>query len=244
MFEELKKKRLELRKSIEEVFQITKIKKSYIEALEENRLNELPAEVYTRFYIKIYSEILGIDSKGLIEQYENYLNSLKRSEKIDNLCIKDNRDLEKKIKAKLEKYSRWIVLGSIIAGVFLVIFVVLYLQKKETYIPPPPPYNPQIQVQEKLLQQKEENIVNIEKKKTLHHLKIEAVDKVWMRIIIDDKEKREALLEAGQSIDLKAEKSFKLLIGNAGGVKVYFNNEMLDKLGQTGQVVYLKLPKE
>ncbi|HHW19520.1 DUF4115 domain-containing protein, partial [Thermodesulfovibrio thiophilus] len=75
-------------------------------------------------------------------------------------------------------------------------------------------------------------------------LKIEATDKVWMRITIDDKEKKEFLLNPGQTVELQANKSFKLHIGNAGGVKVLFNNKELDRLGETGQVVYLDLPQE
>lgn len=73
---------------------------------------------------------------------------------------------------------------------------------------------------------------------------IETSDKVWMRITIDDRDKREFLLNPGQKIQLQANKSFRLHIGNAGGVKVLFNGKDLGKIGETGQVVYLNLPLE
>ncbi|MGB9892643.1 DUF4115 domain-containing protein, partial [Thermodesulfovibrio yellowstonii] len=60
----------------------------------------------------------------------------------------------------------------------------------------------------------------------------------------DDKEKKEFLLNPGQKIELQADKSFKLHIGNAGGVKILFNDKDLGKLGETGQVVYLNLPQD
>lgn len=241
MFEELKKRRIELGKSIEEVSQWTKIKKSYIQAIEDGNFKELPLEIYTKSYIKIYSELLGIEPQKFIDQYENFLNTQKSSDKQNIFAIKDKRELIEKTKVESKNYSRWIVSGIITLIVFLLILVVIYLERKDDYIPPPPSLPLKTQIEPEVQQKKE---LNKEEKLTPNYLKIEATDKVWMRITIDDKEKKEYLLNPGQSINLEALKSFKLHIGNAGGVKVYFNNEDLGKLGETGQIVYLKLPKD
>lgn len=241
MFEEFKKRRIEIGKSIEEVSQLTKIKKSYIQALEEGNFEELPLEIYTKSYIRIYSELLGINSEVFIEQYENYLNSKKSSNKKIIFDVQDKNNLTEKNKRKVKNYPRWMVSSIITAIVFLIILGFLYFERREHKIPPPPSLPPQNQIVLEVQNQKE---VDKKEKQNLNHLKIEATDKVWMRITIDDREKKEYLLNPGQTVYLEALKSFKVHIGNAGGVKVYLNNEDLGKLGEPGQVVYLNLPKD
>ncbi len=242
MFEELKKRRTELGKSIEEISQLTKIKKSYIQAIEDGNWEQLPLEIYTKSYIKIYSELLGLDSKKFIEDYENYLSNLNYSIKKNIFDLKDKSNLREEKQNKTKNYPRWTISFIIIFIVFVLILTLLYFDRREYYIPPPP--NPQplnSPIQEEVKPQKQ---LNNEEHHKSNRLKIEAVEKVWMRITIDEKEKKEYLLDKGQNINLEALKSFKVHIGNAGGVKVYFNNEDLGKLGETGQVVYLKLPKD
>lgn len=242
MFEELKKRRTELGKSIEEISQLTKIKKSYIQAIEEGDWRQLPLEIYTKSYIKIYSELLGLDSKKFIEDYENYLKNLNSSVKKNIFDLKDKSNLREEKQNKTKNYPRWTISVIITFIVFVLILTILYFERREYYIPPSP--NPQpinSQIQEEVKQPKQ---INNEEHHKSNSLKIEASDKVWMRITIDEKEKKEYLLDKGQNINLEALKSFKVHIGNAGGVKVYFNNEDLGKLGETGQVVYLKLPKD
>ncbi len=242
MFEELKKRRTELGKSIEEISQLTKIKKSYIQAIEEGDWIQLPLEIYTKSYIKIYSELLGLDSKKFIEDYENYLKNLNASVKRNIFDLKDKSNLREEKQNKTKNYPRWTISVIITVIVFVLILTILYFERREYYIHPSP--NPQpinSQIQEEVKQPKK---LNNEENHKSNSLKIEAFDKVWMRITIDEKEKKEYLLDKGQNINLEALKSFKLHIGNAGGVKVYFNNEDLGKLGETGQVVYLKLPKD
>jgi len=44
----------------------TRIKKQYLEALEKNQFNKLPASAYVRGYIKTYAQIFGFDHKPLL----------------------------------------------------------------------------------------------------------------------------------------------------------------------------------
>ena len=76
-----------------------------------------------------------------------------------------------------------------------------------------------------------------------HTLKINALQETWLQIFIDDQEGRQYLLKPGQSVSWQAKKYFKLKIGNAGGVKLVFDNEALPPLGEPGEVKELRLPK-
>ncbi|MEN2985678.1 MAG: helix-turn-helix domain-containing protein, partial [Thermodesulfovibrionaceae bacterium] len=77
MSDEFKKRRLELGKTIEEISNETKIKKSYLLAIEESKFDELPIEVYSKSYIKTYAQLLGIDPQKKLAEYDNYLRKVK-----------------------------------------------------------------------------------------------------------------------------------------------------------------------
>jgi len=59
----LRKNRLRQNKDVEEVAKDTRIHASTILAIEENNSKALPAEVFTRGFIKIYAQYLGLDPK-------------------------------------------------------------------------------------------------------------------------------------------------------------------------------------
>jgi cytoskeleton protein RodZ len=76
-------------------------------------------------------------------------------------------------------------------------------------------------------------------------LRIEAIERSWVLVKIDNDVTKEVLLNPGEKVDWTAQKQFRLDLGNAGGVKIYFNGQPLDPLGPSGAVVKnLVLPKE
>jgi cytoskeleton protein RodZ len=68
-------------------------------------------------------------------------------------------------------------------------------------------------------------------------LKVEAVEKGWVLVKIDDAVIKEVILDPGEKVDWTAHKQFRLSLENAGGVKVEFNGKLLDPLGPRGVVV-------
>jgi cytoskeletal protein RodZ len=61
MSSSLKQARIESGKTLEEISSYLKIRKQYLVALEEEDFSSMPAEVYVKGYLKLYSNYLGID---------------------------------------------------------------------------------------------------------------------------------------------------------------------------------------
>ncbi|MGB5219224.1 MAG: RodZ domain-containing protein [Smithella sp.] len=74
--EDLKKIREDKGLSFEDLYQRTRVRAVYLQAIENKEFNLLPLPVYSKNFIKIYAGALGIDSEPLMREYENYLNSL------------------------------------------------------------------------------------------------------------------------------------------------------------------------
>jgi len=66
----LKKVRAKLNMDIKTVSLLTQIKTVYLENLEEGNYSKLPADVYTRGFLKNLSQLYHVDEQVLIEQFE------------------------------------------------------------------------------------------------------------------------------------------------------------------------------
>jgi cytoskeleton protein RodZ len=77
------------------------------------------------------------------------------------------------------------------------------------------------------------------------HLILKGLDQSWILVTMDaGQSSSEFDLAPGQVKSYRALKSFKLKIGNAGGVDAWFNGKPLGVLGTTGQVVEISLPED
>jgi cytoskeleton protein RodZ len=79
-FLSLKEKRKVLGLTLKDISQRTRISVVNLAAIENGNLHLLPAPIYTRNFIKTYAHNLDIDSKPIIESYEDYLRSLQITE--------------------------------------------------------------------------------------------------------------------------------------------------------------------
>lgn len=67
--ETLRKARTDRGTDLREVERATKIRVKFLEAMEGDRWDELPAPVYARGFLDIYARYLGLDQRALLDQY-------------------------------------------------------------------------------------------------------------------------------------------------------------------------------
>lgn len=72
---DLKKLREAIGIKLEEVFEITRISVSVLDAIENDQFESLPAAIYLKNFLRQYGEILQIDSKRIIEGYTRHISS-------------------------------------------------------------------------------------------------------------------------------------------------------------------------
>ncbi|NOR49855.1 MAG: hypothetical protein GQ530_02320 [Desulfuromonadales bacterium] len=66
----LRDQREKLGYSLKEVSQYTRIRKTFLESLEDNKFEDLPGQAYVVGFIKVYSLYLGLDSNSLLAELE------------------------------------------------------------------------------------------------------------------------------------------------------------------------------
>jgi cytoskeleton protein RodZ len=70
-----------------------------------------------------------------------------------------------------------------------------------------------------------------------HVLVVRAQEATWLSVRADRKDRREVLLQGGQTARFEAETDFHIIVGNAGGVTLSFDGTPLPPLGRSGEVI-------
>lgn len=67
-------------------------------------------------------------------------------------------------------------------------------------------------------------------------LSVLTTDRVWLKVSTDGKVFQQGIVEANLKMNFAATKNFSVSIGNAGRVKVYFNNKPVENVGKPGKI--------
>ena len=245
----LRNKRLEKGLTLEDVSNLVKIRKKYLEALESGNYNEIPGTVYAKSFLKIYADFLGLDRFYILKRYQ--------SEMVpeENIIIPptyympiNNQKSKRASRTKLFLY----IIATII-GIVLIVWGINSLRSSDTtsniidekIIENPLPNNqiepPEIEVPI------EEIIVTPPKPQKITHnfdklaLKIDSNAYSWISKTIDGKNTTSYTMLPNKSESFDARKSVNLRIGNASGIKINVNGFDLGNLGKSGEVIDLRI---
>lgn len=219
----LKRERENRKVSLKEVSKQIKVREPFLRAVEEDRRDLLPSVTYVKGFLSAYAKYLGLDSNEVILRYE-------AESKIEPI-IRPELPPEKRMLWN-SKYL-WTIGGVIIVG-----FIVLYLllsPSQPPVVPLPPKPEPQKTIPPPPLPPVSEKPSVLEEKGI--SLAVKAVERTWVAIQIDGQTVREATFQPGENFTYRATKRIELVLGNAGGLDIVFNERRLEKFGKSGEVV-------
>lgn len=245
----LKEKRLEKGLIIDDVADIIKIRKKYLEAIESGNYSEIPDKVYTKSFLKIYSEFLGLDRVYIVKRY---LDEVTQEDPIIAPKTYNQHQFgERNYPGEKIVYNRMVyILVSLLVIAALVWFINFKLsssnrsgkiadnsvnlvdvqEKKPEEIPSTPPDT-------------EKPIEEIVQKHSYDQLtlKISTTEKVWVSITIDNAIVDQSTLIANTTKSIEAAKNINLHIGSAGALTLNINGFEIGALGNTGEVIDLAI---
>jgi len=91
--EKLRKLRSDKRISLNKVSQSTKIQIKYLEYLEQGNYDKLPADVYTKGFLRSYADFLGVDKNILLKLYNKERDIRKNLKKNKKQVLKKTKPL-------------------------------------------------------------------------------------------------------------------------------------------------------
>jgi len=246
----LKNTREEKGLTVDEVSNALFIKKRVIGAIESGDWDSLPYPVYVKGYINQYAALLNI--ADLIEAEMISSENQPSSEVKGSAPAAKNEGSPKGWRPKKKK----VIAASAVAALVVAFLVFSNLAKKapvapsargvesnyQTAQPSAKPQSVEASTNSRPAEaspveakQSEEPVLESKK------LTIVCQERTWVRIVIDGAEQKELMLNPEEVVTLNAKKSFDLLIGNAGGVKLFYNGKDMGFTGQKGQVRHISL---
>lgn len=223
--------------SLETAEEYTKIRRKYLEALEEENFDILPGKVYVKGFIKNYAKFLKLNADELASAYESGITPEEREDEFDG---------KKLTKIEGRKGGGAVKLTIVLVAVVMVAALIYLPQMsgKDEAGPvdsgkskivennkPAAPANPELNNESETLPEPPPapQGVNVTLSVT--------DDRSWMSVQIDGQTAFTGTLSAGQVKEFKGSENVSLRLGNAGVVEVEFNGQKMGVLGEVGDVV-------
>ena len=210
----LQQARKKKRYSIDRVHKTTKIKKEFIEGLENDNVSAFPAELYYKNFLKTYAQFLSLDPVEMLNLYEQ-----SKLDQQEDLFKQTNNNIENKFVEFYKKNKQTIVYIGYGLIVVLVICIIVML------IPTKKVSNQELQ---KPAVTKQEQKKAQEPKPAEQKLYVKAIEDTWIKVIGDDKKLFENILAKDKTFEATTKQEFNIKIGNIDGIEVYFNDKRVD----------------
>jgi len=239
--------------SLNEVEKDLKIRKRYLQALEDGNVDVIPGKAYIVGYLRNYSKYLGIDEEDINNIIQTYKDVEKQKSILQDIK-EENVFLKKKDRSMLFDKKRvffpykYVYLISFILIIFAGLLWINHSLKEAQNIPVP---SPEIETETNLSVMESTNETStlteevsetsieesiqgtlstedtlIEKK--IPTLRIIANDNTWVKIFHNDEIVFERILFKGEEICWQSEQSLNLITEYPAQIEAYYNEEKIE----------------
>jgi cytoskeleton protein RodZ len=241
--------------TLEDAARITRIGKSYLAALEDEKFDALPNPAYTKGFLRAYAAFLGLSGDKVIALYER-----------DRHCA-DPGTSEPAEKAdrgvsgptsRVPLHRRWS------ASLFLLVLVLAAYYTVRDSDTDPGKNLSVLPTSSALVQLSRSSAVKLHEQAASSHektdngpgpmkaeapsfgivLRLKADQDSSLNVTIDGLVSQQYDLKSGDLIEWKADKVITLDIGNAGGVEAEINGKPLKPLGEKGKSAHVVLKSD
>lgn len=248
----LKNLREEKGKTLEEISESTKIAMANLVLLEQDSYDMLPPRVFVKGFVRAYVQELGLDPSEALAKFDAFMEETEpRAPQLEE----DDEPLPPP-SLVISPFRRWFTIILTAAGLISLIILVLtgisrlFLERKASRDDLPkvsavePPAQPRSGILSEPMAKPSASPVSntsqrLPEKKIL---KIKAVATTWIWVQPDGDKPEERVMAPGDMVIFTAKSSFRLQIGNAGGIRIQFDGRDLPPLGKMNQTISLTLP--
>jgi cytoskeleton protein RodZ len=228
--QELKRER-ELRGiSLKEISDSTRISLRFLQALEDDRRNLIPGEFFVRAILRSYAKSIGLEESQVLNKYDEIVQFE------EQMHYRESKD--KPRPAEPGKRPRTLRVILILTGAVIIIMAGLLLYPQPA--PPPPPAQavptaPQITPKPETAAAPPAASTVAPEAEGLS-LRLSFSEETWLHIYADGQSVWDGIKQAGEDLEVKAQREVLINIGNAGGMAFTINGKKAKPLGPKGAV--------
>jgi len=237
--------------SLIEVEKDLKIRKKYLQALEEGNIDAIPGKTYLIGYLRNYSKYLGIDEENVNQIIQTYKNLEKQ--KTDLKETKEEKIyLKTKNRSMFEKKRfffpiKYVYLTSFVLIIFIGLFLLnRSLREAQDFPVPSPEIGNEIDI---IIEEKADDISTLTEEiieseaeaiiaeysaedsvlaEKLPILKIIANERTWLKIISEDKIIFEGILFNGEEYFWETDQTLEIITEYPTKIEAYYDDESIE----------------
>jgi len=237
--------------SLIEVEKDLKIRKKYLQAIEEGNVDVIPGKAYFIGYLKNYSKYLDIDEENINQIIQTY-NNLEKQKSVVKETKEENIYLKTKDRSMFEKKRFFLPVKYVyLSGFLIIIFIGLFLlgrslkEAQDFPIPSPEIVNEtDLNIEEKANDTSTLTEENTESEaeaiiaesalqdsilaEKLPILKLIADDKTWVKILSEDKIIFEGILFAGEEFFWETDQNLEIITEYPTKLKTSYDDESIE----------------
>ncbi len=239
--------------SLIEVEKDVKIRKKYLQALEEGNIDLIPGKTYLIGYLRNYSKYLGVDEENIDQIIQTYHN-LEKQKSNSKKTKEEHIYLKRKDKSLFEKKNfffpiniKYVYLTSFVLIIFIGLFLLNRSLKEAQDFPVPSPEignETNLNIEEKaddigalteeLIESEAEAIIaeypaqdSILTEK-LPILKLIATDKTWVKILSEDNTIFEGILFEDEEFLWETDQALDIITEYPTKIETYYDDEPIE----------------
>lgn len=203
---------------LHEIAERTKISLRYLQAMEQDRFELLPAPVFARGFLREYAKYVGLSPDEVVNYY---LSAIGAAADGDEGAAEAPAIRRRGSAASPWSYGVFLVLGGILL-VAVVAYLAFYAESRRRESRPPPPIAapPAVAVTPEAAPPPRAPAVPA----APLVVTLDFTQECWVELVVDDRRRMSELHAPGESLQIEAERSVLLAnVGNALGVEVQVN---------------------
>lgn len=233
---------------IERVAEESRIRAEILRSIEAEDHDNLPDDVFVKGFLRLFAKAIGADPEEALRRF-----AIRRE---PQQAVTPRSIDESEAPGRFWLTLLWVaVLMICLVGGTLLVYQMVYQKERDAA-----PHASAVSVKESIATAEHTTSAeartdapkatveasaegtNVLGEAATYALEIVCHEDTWLKVIADDARATEHNLKPGETIELKANTMFNVLIGNAGGVSVQLNGKPVPVSGASGQVVNLQLP--
>ncbi|NLX03011.1 MAG: helix-turn-helix domain-containing protein [Syntrophomonadaceae bacterium] len=211
--------------SLDYIEEETKIRKLYINALEQETFEVLPPRVYATGFVRRYSKFLGLNADEMVVEFQS------RAYYNESIHEEVTQISQKEVDVGFPVLYRNILAGIVFfiialwAGKLVLGYITgrMDIPDQQATVPP--------KVEEPV-KQPSPPVPEVKRALVL----IEARQDCWLNVVVDGETVFTKIIKAGDKQEFKGKESVYIKAGNAGGIDITFNGEKVEPIGKYGEV--------
>ena len=199
--------------SLREIADVTKISIRYLEALERDRFDVLPAQVFARGFLREYARYVGLDPDEVVNSYISALEPLEAQEESDRPRRRTSRAVP---------ISR-LLLAAVVAALLVAAawfgFRSLSSEVRTESSRAPEPMDQRTAAPEGIVDSTTVSPSSVQEE-MIHRVDIEFVADGWIETVVDGGERRSEVYRAGESLEIDASERIAITVDDPAAVVI------------------------